>query len=378
VAKGEAMSRFAALGAALTCISTAAAAQIPPALGWYALPGTEAENACQFPSGPNSGGSGCAALTTAWTGALFDTSRNRMVFGWGGGHGDYYGTEIIAVDLDTLMLSRIRDSAASPQSYGAGIGALSDGTPRARHTYSNLAYLPSQDRYLLLGGARSPDGNMINDTWLWAPATDTYTALPNSPINRVDGFYGSAAAWDAKRSLVWAMDGTDIHSFNPANNTWNTPTQPSYSCGPCAEAGGTIDPVNDRWYVIGGGAIRFFSITANSSYALVEPATTGCSVPAGYDGPGVQYDPVQNRVVIWNGGNTVYLLNTSTHACTSVNYSGGPAKVSNNTYSRFLYSSTSNVFVTCQSVSAPCYTLRLTPNTPDTLAPAAPSQVAAQ
>src|SRR5262249_17519006 len=58
-------------------------------------------------------------------------------------------------------------------------------------------------------------------------------------------------------------------------------------------------------------------------------------------------------------GNTIILLNTTTHTCTTETYSGGPAKVFNGTYGRFRYSQNKGVFVSCNSIDSNCYTLRI-------------------
>ena len=77
--------------------------------------------------------------------------------------------------------------------------------------------------------------------------------------------------------------------------------------------------------------------------------------------PGLAYDPVQDRIVGWAGGNTVYILNPSTGVWSTQTYAGAPAVLSNGTHGRFRYSPTSNVFVVCNYYfDSDCYTLRLT------------------
>lgn len=343
-------------------------AAVPNTVGWHALSGTNVDSVCQWPSGGNSGGSGCAAITGAWNGALFDTSRNRLVLFGNGGHSDYFGNEIISLSLgassavtDAQTLSRTRDSSANPQSYGSGC-QLADGSPRSFHTYTNVVYLPDHDRYLSLGGARAPDGFMQNCVFYWNPAANTYTFLANSPIDRNGGFWGSGATWDAERKLVWAADQGQLFSFNPTGNTWNTPTQTAHTgTANQGDMGGVVDPVRNRYYLIGDGAVWYWNVTnASNVGAKVVASTTGCGT-ALTGAPGSAYDPVQDRIVIWNGGSTVTLLNPTTHQCTTATPTGsGPAAVSTGTYGRFQYSGKDNLFVTCQATNQNCYALRLT------------------
>ena len=75
----------------------------------------------------------------------------------------------------------------------------------------------------------------------------------------------------------------------------------------------------------------------------------------------MEYDAVQDRIVGWNGGDTVYILNPDTLSCTTVSYAGGPTAPGQGTYGRFRYSPSLNVFVVCNNVNQNCHTLRLTP-----------------
>src|SRR5882724_309805 len=77
---------------------------IPSTLGWYEIPNTKLRSVCP----PNGfGGSGyafadnCWTVLEAWNSAAMDTARNRLII-WGGGHSDYSGNEIYALDLNTL------------------------------------------------------------------------------------------------------------------------------------------------------------------------------------------------------------------------------------------------------------------------------------
>lgn len=359
----------------LLVLSVPAGAAVPNTIGWHVLSNTQINsNGCQWTSGPNAGGTGCAAITGAWNGALFDTTRNQLILMNNGGHNDYYGNEVIRLTIgsnsaitDTQVMSRMKDSSASPQSYGDAC-RLSDGSPRSFHTYTNVEYVPDQDRYYGLGGATSPLGNMTNCVYYLNPTTLTWTFLSSSPIDRSGGFWGSGAAWDGERHVLWASDQDQVFYLTTATGVWTTPSQTLHSgTGSQGDMSGVVDPVTDRYYLIGNGAIWYWSIANPSSPrtppssvgARQNPSTSGCGT-AFNGAPGVAFDPVQNRIAIWNGGNTIYLLNTSTHVCTTTVLSGGPSAVSNGTYGRFRYSPKDNLFVTCQATSANCYALRLT------------------
>jgi outer membrane lipoprotein-sorting protein len=79
------------------------------------------------------------------------------------------------------------------------------------------------------------------------------------------------------------------------------------------------------------------------------------------DAAGWAYAPDLDRVVAWNDGDTVWLLDPGTFTCTAASYPGGPRSVTNGTYGRFRYSPQSGVFVVCNDIDDNCHTLRLTP-----------------
>jgi hypothetical protein len=360
----------------VVAIANIAWAGIPNTVGWHALPDTRIDqHGCQWTSGSNGGASGCAAITSAWNGALFDSTRNRMILLGNGGHNDYYGNEVISLNIgtsnavtDTQTLTRIKDSSPSPQSFG-GSCTLSDGAPRSFHTYSNVAYIPDFDRYISLGGARSPDGFMQNCVYYLQWPGLTWTFLANSPIDRSGGHWGSGAAWDGERHVLWAADQFQLYYFTPTSGggTWVTPTQTGFTgTGAQGDMIGVSDPVRDRFYLIGNGAIWYWNVSNPANVgARQTPSVSGCGTTLN-GAPGADYDSAQDRIVIWNGGNTLALFNPATNACTTVTYSGGPAAVSNGTYGRFKYSAKDNLFVTCQSVSINCYAIRLTVQNADT------------
>src|SRR5436190_2252829 len=85
-------------GPAPTSIANLAAGQ------WLELPNTKISSVL-----PNPLPKGYAPyLVEAWNGGTVDTNRSRLLV-WGGGHSDYWGNEMYAVDLATLSIKRIVD-----------------------------------------------------------------------------------------------------------------------------------------------------------------------------------------------------------------------------------------------------------------------------
>ncbi len=334
---------------------------IPPALGWYQIPNTALQNVCPsvaaFPS--IQGNEGCPAVFDDWNGGVFDTTRNRLVM-WGGGHGGYAGNELYALDVNTLTISRLNNPTVPVRDGCTSNGIYADGTPVSRHTYNHLAYLPGPDAMFAFGGSRWQCGFFIADTFLFS-----FSSLTWSPQNLAAGpsaSYGRAVAYDPNSGLVYARDDFELYSFNTATNVWTKRSSVSFGMNDNKTA--VIDPVRKKYYLHGNSStiLYWYDISSpTASVPIQSGQTTGCGGFIGNYNVGMEYDPVQDRIVGWAGGNTIYLLNPDTLACTTVTYTGGPAANANGTWGRFSYSPATNVFVTCNNVATNCNSLRLTP-----------------
>ena len=93
---------------------------------------------------------GIGGVTNCWAGGAFDTQRDRLYVGPGGGHAGYNGNEIYAFDLNDLKWHRLNDP--DPVIPGTEY-TEADVAPFAMHTYDGVEYLPPPvDRYVVIGG----------------------------------------------------------------------------------------------------------------------------------------------------------------------------------------------------------------------------------
>src|SRR5256885_13658933 len=121
----------------------------------------------------------------------------------------------------------------------------------------------------------------------------------------------------------------------------------------------TIDPVRRLYLCAGNGGS--YKVSLNAPYTATQLNGSNCGSLGSISAPGFTYDPVQNRIVGWTGGNTAYIYNPDTDSCTAQTYSGGPTTIQGNgTYGRFAYSPALGVFVVANSIDTNVYSLRLT------------------
>jgi len=122
-----------------------------------------------------------------------------------------------------------------------------------------------------------------------------------------------------------------------------------------------LDPVR-RKLLVGKGQIYIHDVGPRSWHTRRTLSTTGGDPIVKSIYPGLAYDPDRDRIVAWNGGNTVYRLDLETRVWTPITYPSGPGPaVQDGTYKRWSYSRTSGVFVVVNSVDSDAYVLRLPP-----------------
>jgi len=352
--------------ASATTSATSPGGGIPSALGWYQIPNTNLESACP-PS------TDCKNVVAAWSGGVADTLRNRLIV-WGGGHTDYSGNEVYALNLGTNPISITRLNNPSPVVSGC-TEVASDGTPPSRHTYDGLAYIPYQDSMFSYVGSMAPSGCGTADTWTFYFGSLKWTNQnpPNYP--GPNGGYGQAD-YDPNTRNVFAVTGAygQLSSYNFGNNAWTALSSNGSVIN--NQATGRVDPKRKRFYIFGAGGIFYYDISGtDATYAIHTLTGTGCSGFTGAQAPGVAYDPVQDRMVGWAGGNTVFLYNMDTDSCTSVTFPNGPpTQQALGTYGRFRYFPKLNVFALVNDANQNAFTLRLTP----TVNPAADADFASR
>jgi hypothetical protein len=292
-------------------------------------------------------------LIQAWSGGTVDTARNRLLV-WGGGHNDYWGNEVYAVDLPTMSIQRLIEP--SPQTAAsASTSALPDGTPTSRHTYDGLAYAANVDQFVSFSGALSPGGHAERATWAYEFGARKWTMTTStSPMNTP---YGTMAEYDAATGLVYVRDQYNLFSYDPRTRAY---TQISRS-GEYVDyrLTGAIDTKRRKFVLVGNG-VQLVDLatgavtTMNTSNAPAFVTST--------QSPGLAYDPIADRIVAWHGGSNVYTLNMDTGAWTLVSTGAGPTGTAptQGTFGRFGYVPAFRVFVLVNDIDQNAWVFRLT------------------
>ena len=339
-----------------------------PCWGNATLPTMQTTNICPSDS-TIQGTSGCRAVVEAWGDSVYDTKRNRMYI-WGGGHTDYYGNEIYAWDLPNASFIRITTPTTNPSLSGAE--AQSDGKPTSRHTYRDLQYLPGTDEMFSNCGALA--GNPSDPgkgTWVFNFTTNVWTQLTSTlghgttpPCN----FGYDFTAYDSNNNVVWVDDGNTLWYYTRSTNTYTQATSTGGMEGNDFDhKSAVVDTANKVLWVIGGTdalKVNISNLGSAPNLPVTHVTLSGCPALQGSSYPGLDFDSVQNLVVGWpgGGGNTIYLLNSATNACTSVTPSGSaPAFGGVEGGASFHYIPSANAFIAVGDWNTTPAILQLTP-----------------
>jgi hypothetical protein len=360
VAAADAAGNVSAPSASLSGSTLAAPSggAIPATAGWFQIPNTREDSVCAATHGFPQVGS-CDGIL-AWSGGAFDTKRNRLIM-WGGGHTDYSGNELYALSLNDLTMTRLTDPGL-PLAAGCD-EVIANGTqPNSRHTYDGVEYMENVDRLFAFSGSLAcSSGNWGQVTWTFDFATMKWQRMdPTGPAPR--GEAGMMTAYDPNTGRVYLHDRLHLYAYDFATNSYTQVSTQGVNLGYHMMA--VIDPKR-RLFIIagydvsaGGGRVYAYDISA-SNPSLVTWNTTGATNLVGQAYPGLAYDPALDRIVGWNGGDTVYSLNLDTKQWTSTTVSGGPgAAASTGTFGRWRYSPATGVFALINNVTQNGFTFR--------------------
>ena len=331
---------------------------LPEGLGWREIPNTKLSQRCPATK-EIQGNTGCQAVLSAWNGGIADAKHERLII-WGGGHSDYFGNEIYALNLKKLTLDRLTDPSPISNVHSCP-EAYTDGRPSARHTYNGLVYVREQDAMFSLGGSKSSCGSMSDKIWKLDLDTMQWTLMEP---HRGDNFLyapGISADYDPNSHAVLFSDTEHFFRYDTSTNTVK---KLSELHGVDYHQTGILDPERKLFLMI-GYPNQFWAIDVgpHSKYDIQDwsKRVRGCDALVHAPAPGLAYDPVQHAVVSWVGGDSVYVFDPDQKICEEKSFPHGPGKAQEKgSFGRFRYFPSRRVFVIVNDWNQNAYTLRLT------------------
>jgi hypothetical protein len=278
---------------------------------WLELPNTKIRSV--LPTTPQRGDP--VNIVEAWSGGAVDPLRSRVLI-WGGGHNDYWGNEVYALDLDTFSMDRIVDPSPTTAQSNCS-SSLPDGTPVSRHTYGGMSYISHADRLFSVGGSMAPCGSADMVTWTYDFSSRRWEALNTSPLG-VD--FGFMAAYDAQTRSVLVKDRTDFYAYSLETNQYTKLNSESQDVSLYLSA--ALDTKRRQFVMVGDGMVKMIDLT---TYRMTTVTTSNPPAALSTPSPGVAYDPGADRIVVWSGGSDVFTLDMESKGWKQVATNHGPS-----------------------------------------------------
>ena|SRR5438105_7234132 len=389
------MLMLGGMGKSMAATSVPAWVSNLPLWQWYPIPGTALSSV--DPAVRPLGVTGPRSKMETWCGATLKRNGSVYMLGAAGGHQDYAGNEVDALQLnsDNPHWVQLRGPSPNSQIIDDPAQFYLDLKPSCTHTYYATQYINSLDRMLVISSA-----GVYSHSGLY-PAPPSNWAYLNS--KRSFSFNTAAGDWDSPdyiaqypgtgdwtaclcvkhpvtEDIYYSRNGGDgFYKWAAATNRW---TKLSNNTDGSWYAGTAIDPTRNRLLRVGRydnpvGEVR----DLNGNLIPVTFGGLGASALAIGGYPGVIYDEVNDRfLVFYNAGNTINVLrvNPQTWFVDQPTFSGAaPGARPNGIQNSPQYVPELGGFVIANAYAGNVYFVRttLTPMAaaPDTTPPPAPS-----
>lgn len=342
---------------------------------WMVLSENVLEDVNPCPDGdcPYRGNSGIRAVMGAWCGAAFATAWGTLggLVVHGGGHQDYYGSEVYVFDVGTRLWERVSDPFdGGTADCDPTFGSYPDGSPCPGHTYDGVEYDPTTNSFIVLNAERN---NLGGSTSGHPFAFDLDTRTWSRGARRLGGSGGTgiSSSWDVDRNVMWVLpaNGGDFQFFDPSADEWT-----SYGRSDIAiDAIAAIAPARDLYVLLNtrrADQLEVFDLGAPADDRVVANVSGSASDVLGASKPAMEWDPLGERFVIWIEGPAVYTLEVPaddwrSEPWTFVRVDPAPSNSvdpgephRNGTYSRFQYVPAKDVFIVVSATNAPVYAYR--------------------
>jgi hypothetical protein len=307
-----------------------------PLWQWYEIPNTALSSVA--PAVRPLGINGPVSKITTWNGAALRRSGSVYMLGAAGGHADYAGNEVNAIELNTDNPRWVELKSPTPNSEIIDAAQFyKDLRPASTHTYYNTQYIDQRDRMLVFA---SP--GLSGPTTFPAPPAD----WPYMGSNRSFSFNYTTKDWDSPDYIALYTGGGDFTAglavkhqttgdvylarsgstwwrWNQSSNTWTN----LGGYGESNYAGAAIDPTRNRMLIVGDysglSAPRVRNLSGNPVSVSFGGLGADILKMAGY--PGVVYDEANDTYLVFkndSSGITTYRVNANTFAVDAPTVSG--------------------------------------------------------
>lgn len=347
-----------------------------------------------FPdAAPWRGTSGQAAVVQSWNGGAFAPTfgAKGSLLLHGGGHHNYFGSEVYAFDMATQRWSCISKPYTGSINWPYSDGTFPDGSPSVAHTYDLLEFHPRTKSLVTLSAQSTEAASRVNVAHMLVLGGATWEkSKVNSGVTVAGGGY---SVYDSKRDVFWLEGGsgsTALVQYDPnVNNSdgtvgkWTNYPSKLHRTDSIA----AYDPLNDLMVVTTfRDGTQVYAIDLSDPDAGPVQLNESGSPPAKQSSHGWEWSNTRAAFIYYRDGDGVYEFKQgggnwktavwSWKKLTSAANSATPPSVDNGVYGRFriVRYADAEVAVVANSTSGSVYAFRI----PTGVEPKAPTNVTAE
>ena len=299
------------------------------------------------------GNTGPSSRVNTWTCFTANPATSVVYSAANGGHSDYSGNEVVALDMsaDSPSWSIIRQPTPAA-SVLSDTTSYADGRPPSAHGYWSVHFVPSRGRIFRFGNLGSwPTGNSPAGTHAFDIAANDWDgagSYPNTAWTHVTPYVYSGQAQDAStENVYWINSGVpSLRRFNASVGTFSTlATIPNVNDDvgyyrPMAydHTRGLLLLIGDHYSPSSGGKV-WTNDGGSGVWANFTFTGTDVSTLAGQNRAGAHYNETLDRIVVKaSAGATVYLVHPATKSIVAQATTGGtPPDPAQGVFGRFNY-----------------------------------------
>jgi hypothetical protein len=307
---------------------------------WYVIPNTAMSSV--EPSPTPAGIAGPVSKITAWTSFVADPRTSKVYSVANGGHSDYSGNEVDALDLERDQPVWTQVLAPTPGASVVSGNYYLDGRPTSRHTYYGVTLDESNDRVMLFGGSRWQDGDGTLQIDSYNIGANSYNPQGTHPGLPSDFIELPACAVNPLTGDVYLNLNFSLGRWNRSANTFETLNPIGASKPHGYYATSAFDSSRGRILFLGGdNADHHIYTLSTNTFAQITLNGANAADVSGVRGAAMVYVAAIDRFLIEKGGvgGTVYQVNPSTFEVTTFATTGGASipSTQNGPFNKFLY-----------------------------------------
>ena len=294
-----------------------------------------------------SNGSGAdSQIVNSWNGFALKPSTSTIYSVANGGHDDYWGNEVAAIDLrqNAPAWTRLLESSPSSAVTGPTSPYYDDGKPCSCHSYGTLWYVPQDDRIVRVSSmAMTPGGQNETACAVYDLASNAYLAAGTVADTNTNIVETPICAWcDPATGNLFAFSAYQVNKWTRTTNTWSSPPGAEGLSAKGIDYSAAVDTTRNRALAIRGldpGNVVY----DHSNDTASQPSLTGSQaawVNAG--GIGIVYVPEIDRFLLRKNeaGGAVMQVHPTTWAVETYSTTGGSGITSGgsgNVFTRWKY-----------------------------------------